>query len=129
MTQQYDVTSVGVNPAKDRAHRMRVYFLTMTLRVLCVISLFWVRGYWIILVGIGAVVLPYIAVMVANAVSHVGGETPEAPAPRELTSADTAQSSGVQETEPSEPTIIVVDAPADRRPGAGTADAASGGDS
>ena len=47
---------VGVNPAKDRAYRMRMYFATMTLRVLCIVSLFWVRGPWIILVAIGAIV-------------------------------------------------------------------------
>lgn len=86
MAQQYDVTSVGVNPTEDRSRRMRMYFLTMSLRMACIVSLFWVRGYWIILVGIGAVVLPYVAVLIANAVSHEGGNTTARVEPLELTS-------------------------------------------
>lgn len=135
MAQQYDVTSVGVNPARDRAYRMRMYFLTMSLRVLCVVSLFWVRGPWIILVGAGAVVLPYVAVLIANAVSHTGGQAPEAPTPRELGAGETAGpgeagdgsggpegSAGSPGSDPAGrrdasngPTVIVVDAPAERR--------------
>ena len=125
---QYEVTSVGVNPAKDRAYRMRMYFATMTLRVLCIVSLFWVRGPWIILVAIGAIVLPYVAVLIANAVSHVGGEAHETPTPLELTSSEasevTAQDdvrSDAQTGEtasndvPAASALIVVDAPAERR--------------
>lgn len=117
MAEQYDVTSVGVNPAKDRAYRMRMYFLTMTLRVLCIVSLFWVRGPWVILVGAGAVLLPYFAVLIANAVSHQGGDTPDAPGPLEIASheaspVDMERDTGVDlSTTP----LIVVDAPAERR--------------
>ncbi len=121
VTQQYDVTSVGVNPAKDRAYRMRMYFLTMSLRVVCVVSLFWVRGFWIILVGVGAVVLPYIAVLIANAVSHEGGRSPDAPSPLELTGAEPASyplSDAAAEASPA-PGIIVIDAPAERRSSSG----------
>lgn len=81
----YSVTSVGVNPAEDRAHRMRMYFIAMSLRVLCVVSLFWLRGWWIVLPAVGSVVLPWFAVMVGNAVAHGGGRSPEAPAPQQLT--------------------------------------------
>ena len=122
MAQQYDVTSVGVNPARDRAYRMRMYFLTMSLRVLCVVSLFWVRGPWIILVGAGAVVLPYVAVLIANAVSHTGGQAPETPTPRELGAGETGEPARPAEGDlpgrPSPengPSVIVVDAPAERR--------------
>lgn len=128
VAQQYKVTSVGVNPAKDRAYRMRMYFATMTLRVLCIISLFWVRGPWIILVAIGAIVLPYVAVLIANAVSHVGGEAHETPTPLELTSSEageaTAQDDVRSAADTAEPesndvpaasALIVVDAPAERR--------------
>lgn len=113
MAKQYKLTSVGVNPARDRSYRMRMYFLTMTLRMACVISLFWVRGPWIILVAIGAIVLPYVAVLIANAVSHVGGTAPEAPTPHELTSPTTADDQ-LGHDKPSQ-TIIVIDAPAERR--------------
>lgn len=113
MVKQYKVTSVGVNPAKDRAYRMRMYFITMTVRMACVVSLFWVRGPWIILVAIGAIVLPYVAVLIANAVSHVGGEAHDRPAPLELT---TSQDELVTEDQQDlSQSLIVIDAPADRR--------------
>lgn len=143
VAEQYDVTSVGVNPAKDRAYRMRMYFLTMSLRVVCIVSLFWVRGLWIILVAIGAIVLPYIAVLIANAVSHEGGRAPDAPSPLELTSAEPAADQVAETTEKASPspTVIVVDAPAERRssnpadaagdpgPDTGTGHAATAGES
>lgn len=114
MAQQYKVTSVGVNPAKDRAYRMRMYFIAMSLRVACIVSLFWVRGPWIILVAAGAIILPYFAVLIANAVSNVGGQAHEAPAPLAVTS--NAQTLGPDSTEtPPSQTVIVVDAPAERR--------------
>lgn len=115
MAKQYKVTSVGVNPAKDRAYRMRMYFLTMTLRMVCVISLFWVRGPWIILVAIGAIVLPYVAVLIANAVSHVGGQAHDAPEPRMLNSAQEPDSPQKDQAPPPSQAVIVVDAPAERR--------------
>lgn len=106
VAQQYDVTSVGVNPADDRAHRMRMYFIAMSLRVLCIVSLFWVRGFWIVIAALGAVLLPYFAVLIANAVSHVSGHAPETPSPREL-----SQPLHLQGEESDESTLIVVDAP------------------
>lgn len=115
MAKEYKVTSVGVNPAKDRSHRMRVYFATMTLRMACIISLIWVRGPWIILVAIGAIVLPYVAVLIANAVSHEGGDAHEVPAPRELTSSPSTSTEDPTNADIASPTIIVIDAPAERR--------------
>ncbi|NLB46311.1 MAG: DUF3099 domain-containing protein [Microbacteriaceae bacterium] len=113
MAQQFDVTSVGVNPARDRTHRMRMYFLAMSLRVLCITSLFWLRGWWILIAALGAILLPYFAVLIANAVSHTGGTQPDAPSPLELTTAhlhteDPEQTDGI-------PSVIVVDAPSHRR--------------
>lgn len=111
--QAYEVTSVGVNPAADRAHRMRVYFIAMSVRIACVASLFFVRGWWILLVGLAAVILPYFAVLVANQAEHRSGPGPETPTPLELT--------GAAPTAPREPVsdpareLLVVDAPAERR--------------
>ena len=81
MAKSYSVTSAGVNPTEDRAHRMRMYFIAMSLRVLCVVSLFWVRGWWVLAVAAGAILLPWFAVLVGNAVAHGGEETPDAPDP------------------------------------------------
>lgn len=112
MAEQYRVTSAGVNPAEDRAHRMRMYFIAMSLRVVCIASLFWVRGWWVLLAAAGAIILPWFAVLVANAVSHEGeGDRPEAPTPLEIGAAP-----GAAEPVPdTEKTIIVIDAPAERR--------------
>lgn len=112
MAGQYNVTSVGVNPAADRAQRMRMYFLAMSLRVACIVSLFWVRGYWIILAAAGAVILPYVAVLIANAVSHTGGATPSAPPPLQLT---TQEPEAADERPHPSQVVIVVDEPAERR--------------
>lgn len=117
MAEQYNVTSVGMNPSEDRAHRMRVYFLAMTLRVACVVSLFFVRGWWVLLVAAGAVLLPYFAVLIANQASSGREERPTPPEPLRLESPPSqtdAQESDEQQT-------IIVDAPAERRSTGGDA--------
>lgn len=40
----------------------------MGIRVLCVIACIWVRGWWLLIPAVGAIFLPYFAVVVANAV-------------------------------------------------------------
>lgn len=114
MAKSYSVTSAGVSAAEDRAHRMRVYFIAMTLRLLCVASLFFVRGWWVLLVGAGAVLLPYYAVMIANAVAHNNGRAPDAPAPRELEGKADNDASAETKSTGSQP-LIVVDSPVERR--------------
>lgn len=84
----YSVTSAGVSPAEDRAHRMRMYFTAMVLRVLCVGSLFWVHGWWVVVPVLGAIFLPWFAVMVGNAVAYGGGEEVAAPDPLQIVGAD-----------------------------------------
>lgn len=89
---------------------MRFYFIAMTLRIACVASLFFVQGWWILLVGVGAVVLPYFAVMVANAVSNVPEGQPDQPSPLEIlaTALPTENTEGAAK-------LIVVDAEVHRR--------------
>lgn len=95
---------------------MRVYFIAMSVRIVCVASLFFVRGWWILLVAIAVVVLPYYAVLIANQHAPTHGAPPEAPSPLELTGAEPEPGAdGGTGQEPSE-TLLVVDAPADRRP-------------
>ncbi|WP_024355850.1 DUF3099 domain-containing protein [Leucobacter chironomi] len=110
MAKSYSVTSAGVNPAEDRAHRMRMYFVAMSLRVACVTSLFWVRGWWVLLAAAGAVFLPWFAVMVGNAVAHDGGQAPDAPEPLMLEGA--APEAPIDA--PAE-TLLVVDVEPERR--------------
>lgn len=115
MERQYDVTSVGVNPAEDRSHRMRVYFIAMSVRIACVASLFFVRGWWILLVGVAAIVLPYFAVLVANQAASGSGKRPEAPSPLELTGAAPDGFAEPADRRVVSEELLVVDAPADRR--------------
>lgn len=110
MAKSYSVTSAGVNPTEDRAHRMRMYFIAMTLRVACVVSLFWVRGWWVLLVAAGAILLPWFAVLVGNAVAHGGEEAPDAPDPLQLVGGDAASSDETPST-----TLLVVDVDPERR--------------
>lgn len=110
MAKSYSVTSAGVNPTEDRAHRMRMYFIAMSLRVLCVVSLFWVRGWWVLAVAAGAILLPWFAVLVGNAVAHGGEEAPDAPDPLQLSAGETET---VPESAAS--TLLVVDVDPERR--------------
>jgi Protein of unknown function (DUF3099) len=68
------VTSAPVSAADDQGHRIRRYLLTMSTRVVCgALALFtegWVRWTFVAL----AVVLPYIAVVMANAVGPRSGD-------------------------------------------------------
>ena len=68
------VTSAPVSAADDQGHRVRRYLLTMGIRVGCgALALFtegWVRWTFVAL----AVVLPYIAVVMANAVGPRSGQ-------------------------------------------------------
>jgi len=61
------VTSLPAAPADERRHRMLEYTIMMSIRVLCLISLIWVRGWWLVIPAAGAIFLPYFAVVVANA--------------------------------------------------------------
>lgn len=133
--EHYDLTAVGVNPAADRSRRMRVYFIAMSVRIACVGSLFFVRGWWILLAGLAAVILPYFAVLVANQAEHRGGVGPEAPTPLELgdggRGGDDGPDAGRAPTgeegsaPPASEVLLVVDAPAERRSG-GSAGSAPG---
>ncbi len=88
---------------------MRFYFLAMSLRFLCVMSLFWVRGWWVILPLLGAVLLPYFGVMIANAIAANNENTRTQVVPPLALQGSSPSSEG------SETKIIVVDAPAERR--------------
>jgi len=50
------------------------YGIAMGIRVACIIACFFVQGWWLIVPIVGALVLPYIAVVLANVGSHDGGE-------------------------------------------------------
>lgn len=72
------ITSLPPAPAADRGHRMLEYTIMMSIRVLCLISLIWVRGWWLLIPAAGAIFLPYFAVVVAN-VARSKPAAPERP--------------------------------------------------
>ncbi|GGH35039.1 DUF3099 domain-containing protein [Microbacterium album] len=78
-------TSLPLAPEDDAGARVRTYLITMGIRTACLVLMALVipYGWHTILFAIGAVVLPYFAVVVANAASGkpvVVAQRPEAPA-------------------------------------------------
>jgi predicted tellurium resistance membrane protein TerC len=72
MKQQQSITSLPASPRDERRSRMIRYSVTMTIRLVCLICVFFVSGWWMLIFGLGAVVLPYFAVILANA-GNAGG--------------------------------------------------------
>jgi len=63
----HTITTLPPSPDQERRKRMIEYGLMMGIRVLCVLACIWVRGWWLLIPALGAVFLPYFAVVVANA--------------------------------------------------------------
>jgi hypothetical protein len=66
--QPNSITSLPRSPDDDRRARMIKYSVTMGIRLVCVILCIFVRGWWLLVCAAGAVILPYIAVVLANVV-------------------------------------------------------------
>lgn len=73
MAKAPSITSLPRSPQDDRRSRMLQYSLAMGIRTVCIVLCIFVRGWWLLLPAIGAVVLPYVAVVLANAASSRGG--------------------------------------------------------
>ena len=50
------------------------YGIAMGIRLVCVLLCFFVQGWWLVLPILGAVLLPYVAVVFANVSSNDSGE-------------------------------------------------------
>lgn len=75
-------TSLPQAPNDEASHRVRRYALTMGIRTVCFVLMVVVQpyGWWTWAFGVGAAILPYIAVVFANAGSdsnEVLAESPE----------------------------------------------------
>lgn len=68
------ITALPPSPEQDRHNRMVKYVLAMSLRVVCIVLCFFVQGWWLLVFAIGAIVLPYLAVVLANVGSETGGQ-------------------------------------------------------
>ncbi|MDQ1587543.1 MAG: hypothetical protein QOJ77_708 [Microbacteriaceae bacterium] len=60
------ITSLPLSPDAERHSRMIKYSVAMGIRVLCLVSILFVPGWWAIIPAIGAIFLPYFAVVIAN---------------------------------------------------------------
>ncbi|HEY8912985.1 DUF3099 domain-containing protein [Lacisediminihabitans sp.] len=67
MAKQQSITSLPRSPQDDRRSRMVQYSVAMGIRTVCIIACLFTPGWWLLLPAIGAIVLPYIAVVLANA--------------------------------------------------------------
>jgi hypothetical protein len=74
-------TSLPQSPHDEESSRIRVYLLTMGIRVVCFILMVAVTPYsWYTLVfGVGAIFLPYVAVVLANVGKDAHSTEAEAP--------------------------------------------------
>jgi predicted cobalt transporter CbtA len=73
------ITSLGATPDEERRSRMIKYVTAMSIRMICFILFFFVHGWWLLLVGIAAIVLPYFGVVAANTIVRKPQDTLEQP--------------------------------------------------
>jgi len=63
---QQSITSLPPSPEAERRSRMIKYSIAMSIRLLCIFAMLFVQGWWLVVCAVGAIVLPYIAVVLAN---------------------------------------------------------------
>ena len=67
MDKAQSITSLGQSPEVERRSRMIKYTVAMTIRVVCIVAALFVQGWLMWLAFAGAILLPYFAVVLANA--------------------------------------------------------------
>ncbi|MDH6180909.1 hypothetical protein M2152_001091 [Microbacteriaceae bacterium SG_E_30_P1] len=77
--ERQSVTSLPEAPDVERNRRFTNYAIAMGIRTVCVILCFFVQGWWLVLPILGAVILPYVAVVAANARAARPGAEVERP--------------------------------------------------
>ncbi|MFI5060392.1 MAG: DUF3099 domain-containing protein [Actinomycetales bacterium] len=60
------ITNLPLSPDEERRHRAIKYSVAMGIRVLCIIVIPFCPGMWWLIPAVGAVFLPYFAVVIAN---------------------------------------------------------------
>jgi len=73
MKQQQSITSLPLSPEEERRSRMIKYTVAMGIRVVCIVLMLFVHGWWLLVCAIGAIALPYFAVVMANVHSDPRG--------------------------------------------------------
>ena len=67
------ITELPPSPDAERHSRMIKYAITQAIRVLCIVAILLVPGWWRLIPAAGAVFLPYFAVVAANSVRRGPG--------------------------------------------------------
>ena len=65
-TQPVAITELPPSPQQEQHSRMLRYALTMGIRVVCLGVCLVTPGWWLLIPALGAVFLPYVAVVIAN---------------------------------------------------------------
>ncbi len=73
------VTSLPPSPDEERRGRVIKYTIAMSIRVVCFLAIFVVPGWWRLIPFAGTIILPYVAVVIANTASRVTVAQAEAP--------------------------------------------------
>lgn len=66
MAKTQSITSVPLSPEEERRARMLKYSVSMIVRMICIVAMLFVSGWWLLLCAAGAIFLPYFAVVIAN---------------------------------------------------------------
>ena len=66
MTKPAAITEIPLSPEQDRRARMARYSIAMGIRVVCIFLCLFAQGWWLLLPAAGAILLPYVAVVIAN---------------------------------------------------------------
>lgn len=73
------LTDLPQSPQEEQNARMIKYAVMMSIRMVCIVACLFVPGWWVVVPALGAIVLPYVAVVVANAARRRGGPAVERP--------------------------------------------------
>jgi hypothetical protein len=63
---QQSITTLPASPDDERRRRMIRYTVTMGIRMVCIVLMLFVQGWWLLVCALGAILLPYFAVIAAN---------------------------------------------------------------
>lgn len=88
------ITELPPSPDAERHSRMIKYAIAQAIRVLCIVAVFFVHGWWVLIPAAGAVFLPYFAVVAANNVRRGGPAVVQRPGA--IVPVSTAPSNGRQ---------------------------------